>query len=170
MWQPRTRQRKGGTPSTPDIQRKKVLVRNLSLLRCITFKGELHPFSQVQLHRLSFFFTIWATIENSWIPSMRIHGKSEANFKSIRVFKYRQVCSPSFCCPNASDHRLLSSFFLWQRNDSYFHSIWIGMIKRCSFISLQNLLSSSLLQSDIVDWWQNGCSWIDSLIDSGRNC
>ena len=82
---------------------------------------------------------------------MRMHEKSEANFKSIRVFKYRQMCSPSFCCPNSGDDRLLSSFFLWQRNDSYFHSIWIGVIKRFSFIPLQNLLSSSLLQSDIVD-------------------
>ena len=59
---------------------------------------------------------------------MRMHEKSEANFKSIRVFKYRQMCSPSFCCPNSGDDRLLSSFFLWQRNDSYFHSEWIGII------------------------------------------
>ena len=111
MWQPRARQSKGGTPSTPYNKRKKELVRDLSFLRCITKPKP--PFSQVQLHRLSFFFTIWATIRNGCIPSMRIHEKSEANFKLIRVFKYCQMCSPSFCCPNSSDEFVLLAAEEW---------------------------------------------------------
>ena len=43
MWQPRTRQRKWGTPSTPDKKIKKVWVRNLSFLCCVTKSLKENP-------------------------------------------------------------------------------------------------------------------------------